>query len=323
MRRHRLIFTSLLVAVGAGRARAQCSPAVQRLVSDLDYSGARAATQAALKQNPADDAALHCMGAIYIAMDKPGDATGWFERAVKANDRVAAHHLWLANSLGEQAPNTSKLKLPFLARRIKSEFDRAAQLDSTSIDARHGLIQFYSRAPSVMGGSMEKAKEQAREIGRLNPMRGHIEMAALLQREKNVAEAERELIAAVAAAPDSVVASYSLAAFYQNVRRWPDAFAVYDSIMTALPGELMAHFQYGRAAALSAINTDRGEHELKLFIAQATDDIPSVTRSGAHMRLGTIYQRQGKPNLARIEYQAALSINPRNAEAKRALATLD
>ncbi len=319
---HRLILSSMLVAVGASRANAQCSPSVQRLVADLAYDQARAAEQAALKQNSSNDAALHCLGAIDMAMGKPGDAAAWFEKAIKANEKVSAHHLWLANSLGEQAPTMSKLKLPFLARRIKSEFDKAAQLDPVSIDARQGLIQFYSRAPSVMGGSMVKAKEQAHEIERLNPVRGYLAMASLLQREKNVDGAERELLAAVAAVPDSIVASYSLAAFYQTVRRWPDAFAVYDSIMTARPGELMAHFQYGRAAALSAINTDRGEHELKLFIAQATDSVPSVTRSGAHTRLGTIYALQGKRDAARAEYQTALSINPTNTEAKRALAAM-
>ena len=95
------------------------------------------------------------------------DAVGWFEKAVKANDKSSAHHLWLGNALGEQASHTNKLKLPFLARRVKGEFDKAVELDPRSWEARHGLIQFYSQAPGVMGGSMDKAKEQAREIGKI------------------------------------------------------------------------------------------------------------------------------------------------------------
>src|SRR5262249_27246071 len=145
----------------------------------------------------------HCMGRVYMAMDKSGDAVEWFEKAAKANDKSSEHHLWLANAIGDQAEHANKLKLPFMARRIKSEFERASQLDPTSIDARHGLIQFYSQAPGVMGGSMEKAKEQAIEILKLNGMRGHFEMAALLECEKDVAGAEREYAAALVAAPDS------------------------------------------------------------------------------------------------------------------------
>src|SRR4051812_14639400 len=125
-------------------AHAQCTPSVQKLLSDQKIDEARSAVDALLKKNPSDDAVLHCMGRIYMESNNSKDAVEWFEKAVKANDRVSAHHLWLANALGDQAEHANKLKLPFLARRVKAEFDRAAQLDPTSIDARHGLIQFYS-----------------------------------------------------------------------------------------------------------------------------------------------------------------------------------
>src|SRR5206468_2603554 len=122
-----------------------------------------------------------------------------------------------------QAEHANKLKLPFLARRVKAEFDRAAQLDPTSIDARHGLIQFYSQAPAVMGGGMDKAKEQALEIEKLNPMRGHLEMGALLMRDKDVAGAEREYRAAIDAAPDSAAGYTRLAGLYGGQKRYAEA----------------------------------------------------------------------------------------------------
>jgi tetratricopeptide (TPR) repeat protein len=304
-----------------GRADAQCTPAVQHLIDGLHFDQARAAVQPVIARNANDDAALHCMGDIHFAMGQPGDAADWYDKAVKANGKVALHHLWLANALGEQAPHTSKFKLPFLAKRVKSEFDAAATLDPTSIDARHGLIQYYSRAPSIMGGSMDKAKAQAAAISQLNPMRGHLEMAALLQHDHDVAGAEREFNAAVAASPDSVVAQYSLAAFYQSEKRWAEAFAIYDRVIAAMPGQLMARFQYGRAAAVSGLNMDRGESELKSFLTAATDSISATTRAGAHVRLGAIYERRGNQEEARAEYKAALAINPQNADAKKALAT--
>jgi tetratricopeptide (TPR) repeat protein len=321
MVRFSLTISALLVAVAVRGAGAQCTPAVQHLVDDLQLDRARADTKVAIARNAADDAALHCMGVIELAANDPGAAANWFDRAVTANDRVAAHHLWLANALGEQAPTTSRFKLPFLAKRIKSEFDKAAALDPESIDARHGLIQFYSRAPSIMGGSMDKAKDQARAIEKLEAMRGHLEMAALEQRGGDLTGAEQELDAAVAAAPDSAVAQYSLAALYQSEKRWPEAFAIYDRLIATMPGELMARFQYGRASALSGTNLERGASELKSFIAAAGDSVPAVTRAGAHDRLGTIYARQGQKDAARAEYQAALAINPRNAEAKKGLAS--
>ena len=147
---------TLIGGAGVRSAGAQCTPVVQHLVNDLELDEARADTKAAIARNAKDDAALHCMGTIALAANDPAGAASWFDKAVNANDQVALHHLWLANALGEQAPTTNRFKLPFLAKRIKSEFDKAATLDPGSVDAKHGLIQFYSRAPSIMGGSMEK-----------------------------------------------------------------------------------------------------------------------------------------------------------------------
>jgi Tfp pilus assembly protein PilF len=41
------------------------------------------------------------------------------------------------------------------------------------------------------------------------------------------------------------------------------------------------------------------------------------------MRIAMIYDRQSKKSEARSEYQAALSINPKNIEAKRMLEALE
>src|SRR5437763_1008258 len=98
-----LLPVSTAVLVAALSADAQCTPAIQKLVTDQKYDEARAETQALIAKNGSDDAALHCMGRVYVAMDKAGDATEWFEKAIKVNDKVSGHHLWLGNSIGEQA----------------------------------------------------------------------------------------------------------------------------------------------------------------------------------------------------------------------------
>jgi Tfp pilus assembly protein PilF len=99
-------------------------------------------------------------------------------------------------------------------------------------------------------------------------------------------------------------------------------FALYDRMIKERPDEILARFQYGRAAAISGENLERGERELKAWLSSAPSTAPIVTQSGAHMRLAMIYERQGKKDVARTEYQTALSINPKNAEAKKLLDAL-
>lgn len=317
-------FVSVLLTsvVPVSTAFAQCTTPVQRLITDQRYDDAKTEVRALLKRNEKDDVALHCMGRILIAQDNSKEAIGWFEKAIDANDKSSAHHLWLANSLGDQADHTSKIKLPFLARRIKGEFDKAAQLDPTSIDARHGLIQFYSQAPGVMGGSMDKAKEQAREIGKLSAWRGHYEMAQLLERDKNVAEAEKELAAAVTAAPDSTEPYLYLGSFYRRQKRWDDAVKTYDAGIQRRPDATGFHLNVAYTLNQAGQHLERGEQETRTWLANAPATASKLNQATAHYLLGQFAEKAGKKDVAKTEYQQALAIIPTHSDAKRALEQL-
>jgi tetratricopeptide (TPR) repeat protein len=303
-------------------ARGQCPAATQKLITDRKLDEAATEVRAALDKNGSDETALHCMGRVLLEQNKSGDAVDWFEKAVKVNDKNAQHHLWLGNALGTEAQKANKLRQPFLARRVKSEFERAVALDPTLIDARHGLVQFYTMAPGVMGGSSEKAREQIAEIEKLNPMRGHFERAVLAERDKDVATAEREFVAATKAAPDSATAFSTLGAFYRRQKKWPEAIAAYEHVLSVKPDAYNAHLSLGGIAVASGQNLDRGEREIKEWLAHAPKDAPILNVSIAHQWLGKIYETQGKNDAARAEYQLALSANPKNEDAKKALAAL-
>jgi tetratricopeptide (TPR) repeat protein len=309
----------LLVVPGVSLAQAGDRQRGVKLFEERDFPAARAEFTAALARDSRDATALYYMGRIAMAEERPGEAVDWFEKAVKANDSSSDYHLWLANALGQEAQRASKLRQPFLARRVKSEFERAVQLDPRSVAARRGLMDFYMIAPGVMGGSKEKAREQAAEIAKINRLQGRFATASIAQREKDLAAVEREYVAAAAENPDSAIAHLSLAAFYQSTQRWDEAFGVLDRLLAAQPGEVRGHYQIGRTAALSGRQLERGEQSLKLWMARPPDDATMVTRSGAHYRLGMIYDKQGRQDLARVQYEEALRINPRNEEARKSL----
>ncbi len=321
MRSSIALVPALVLAAVSGLS-AQCTPSVQKLITEQKYDEAKAEVQALLKSNGSDDVALHCMGMIYVS-EKPDASVEWFERAVKANDKSSAHHLWLGNALGEQASHTSKFKLPFIARRVKTEFEKAVELDPSSIEARHGLIQFYSQAPGVMGGSMEKAKEQAREIAKLSPMQGHIEMAALLERDKDMTGAEREYTAGLAAAPDSMRAPYNaLGNFYRRQKRYADAVAVYERLLKVHPDATNAHLLIAWNLRLSGEDIERAEREVKLWLSEPPKNASKQNLSFGHALLGDIYARRSNKDAARGEYQAALVLDPNNKDARKGIDAL-
>jgi tetratricopeptide (TPR) repeat protein len=188
--------------------------------------------------------------------------------------------------------------------------------------ARVTLAQVYALLPGFMGGSMDKARQQVAELAGISPLYGHVGAGFLAQREKNLAAAEREYESAIQVAPDSAVGYALLGNLYQRQERWNDAFGTYDRQLKRKPGELGAHFQIGRAAALSGQNLDRGEQSLKLWLATPPKDTRSVSFAGAHHRLGQIYEKKGRRDAARAEYEEALRINPKNEDARKSLAAL-
>jgi Tfp pilus assembly protein PilF len=321
MRTAPLFVASTLVAALSG-VKAQCPVSIRKLAVDQKFDAARAEVERLLKAKPADDSALVCMGEIYEREGKSGDAVDWYEKAVKVNDKDPQHHLSLAGALGTEAEKANKLRQPFLARRLKTELERAVALGPNLVDAHEGLMQYYTEAPGIVGGSIDKANEQAEIIAKLDPLRGHLARASIARHVGDGAKVESEYKAAIAEAPDSLSTSYMLGGFYESQKRWPDAAAVYERVITQRPTELMAHFYYGRLSALSGDNLERGEREMRYWIANAPPDAPMVTRSASHVRLGTILEHEGKRDAARVEYETALSINPKNADAKKRLDAL-
>jgi tetratricopeptide (TPR) repeat protein len=248
-----------------------------------------------------------------------------FERAAELDDRNAEYHLWLGRAVGSRALVASKFQQPFLARRAKSEFERAVQLDPSSVGGREGLLQFYLNAPGVMGGSLEKARQQAAEIGKVNTLRGHLASANIANREKEHTAAEREYRAAVTDAPDSSVASVALANYLQSSGRSDEAFATIDRALARHPADPALLFGVGRLAAASGRQLDRGEQALRRLLASGPADTAGAglpAPAVLHFRLGELLVKKGQKNQARKEFETALDLNPRMDAARKALVAI-
>jgi tetratricopeptide (TPR) repeat protein len=248
-------------------------------------------------------------------------AADWFEKAVAMNPKSAVYYDWLGRAYGNQAQHANKLRLPFLAKKVKNAFDTALSLDPNNLDVRDDLITYYLQAPGFLGGSREKAREMAVEIKKRNAYRGAIATANVCGRDRDTACVERELLGMASAYPDSAGVVASLAAFYGNQKQFDKAFAVLDTRLRSRPRELTTLYQLGRAASLSGQNLDRGEQALKAYLAGPPPE-NGPPPANAHYRLGLIYEKKGSTAQAREEYRTALQLNPNLEDAKKALAGL-
>jgi tetratricopeptide (TPR) repeat protein len=309
-----------LAAVPAALAAQSKALAEQcdRLENPTRWPQARAQVQAAAQES--GDAATFAQGCLAMADEKWDAAARAFERAVNEDGRSAVYHFWLGRAYGEQAQRANMLKQASLARKTKSAFDRAVQLDPDYLDAREGLMQYYLLAPGIMGGSVDKAREQANEVRKRNAYRGGLLAARIAAREKDWGAAAREYQQLATQYADSAAPWSALVLLHAQQQRWDEAFRSVDRWIAAQPGAMAAQYALGRTAAESGDHLDRGEQALRRYLGGYTPKPGEPSLGAAHWRLGMIHERRGQRDAARAEYQTAVSLDPKLKQARDALA---
>ena len=294
----------------------------ERQLNPTRWPDARAQAQAAVRAAPGSALAEFYLGCVALGADDGRKAEGYFEKAIRATDRSAAFHFYLGQALGSQALKANMLKQGMLAPKVKREFERAVALDPNFIPARQGLISFYLQAPGVMGGSPEKAAQQAVEIKRRDAYVGGFAVASVALQRRDTAAALREYEALATQFADSAAPHTNVIAFLLLQKRHDDAWRAADRVARGNEARPYAQYMIGRVAAESGKQLERGEQELRRYIARGTPPAGEPALANAHWRLGTILEKRGQREPARGEYQTALRLNPKLDGAKQALARL-
>jgi tetratricopeptide (TPR) repeat protein len=310
----------LLVATNPISLGAQDHARGVQLFESHDRVAARAEFSAALRENNRDARAHYYLGRLSLMENQPDAAVRHFKQAVQLDAKVSDYHMWYGSAMAQQVANASRLKQATAAGRVKAALERAVALDGGNIDARDLLVDFYSVAPGIMGGSAKKAREQAQAIARIDARRGHLALGRVAIAAKDTAAVEREMNAAIAAAPDSLQGYSALAAWYTRARKWPEAFAIMDRYVAKSPDDPYGAYGIARIAAESGQQVDRALKGITAFIANPPGDAAPPVLARAHVRLGQLLQHQGKRDEARAAFARALKLDARNNDAKKALA---
>ncbi len=100
------------------------------------------------------------------------------------------YHLWLGREYGQKASSVNPLSAASLAKKTKNEFEQAVKLDPANVQARADLSEYYTDAPSFMGGGLDKARDQAAQVAKYDEATSHWILAIVAEKEKNYTEAE-------------------------------------------------------------------------------------------------------------------------------------
>lgn len=266
-------------------------------------------------KDEAYEKARYYLGRIAFDQEEYSNAIDYFKDAIKKNDQSADYYAWLGNAYGVYTQNISKIRQGMVAPKIKKNYEKAVAIDPENLDAQWGLIEYYTQAPRMMGGSMEKATATANVILSFNKKEGYRALATVYQRDEKYIEAEKAFIELVAL--DSNYAT-SLGTFYQTREMYDKAFLHFEKMSASQPENTNAIYQIGRTSALSGLQPEKGIKSLETYMTLELQE-GSPSYAAAKMRLAMIYEKMGNKAKAKALYEASLNEDPKMQLAKEGL----
>ncbi len=228
------------------------------------------------------------------------------ERARNLDPHKALYHLWLGRIYGEKADRAGFLSAAGLAKKVRSSFERAVELDPQSWEARADLAEFYLEAPGIVGGGKEKAQAQADAIATLNPALAHWIAAHIAAKNHDSASAEREYRAAIAANQTLGRAWVDLAGLLLRNNRLDDMEQVLRNFQSA-PVEQHEALRDGASILLPREPRlcPSAARLLRRYLSAPVEECPAFK---AHDMLGQLLEKPGDRQAAADEYRAALAL---------------
>jgi tetratricopeptide (TPR) repeat protein len=317
----------LLIGIGVsvlnvGCAKKQTAPPVnvgQQLFDEGNFDEARTYYEGLLAKDSTDVDAVIYMTRIALNQDDYNTAIEWAEKGLELAPDSSKTHYWAATAYVVKVQRENAI---MLVDKVKSHIEKAVELDPSNVEARTFLAMFLVNAPPMVGGSREKAKEQAAELMKYDAYQGHLLMAQISAVEKDYDKAAGEFEAAAQMKPEDPDPYYRMGMMYQQTQEWDKAFAALEKALVTDPDARSALYQIGRTGVLSGENLDRAIECLQLYLEREPES-NAPTWANAHWRLGMLYEEQGKVDAARKEYEAALALDPEDKNAKGALEKLD
>jgi tetratricopeptide (TPR) repeat protein len=241
------------------------------------------------------------------------------ERAVAQYPQSAEAQFHLGNAYSSKAQAVGMLGAAMYAPKLLGAYEKAIALNPKYVEARFNLVQLYANAPPMMGGSEDKALDQAKAIKDIDPIMGHRAYAVIYAQQKKPDLARKEYLDAIREQPKSPKAHSYFGQYLANTEKnYAAAFAEFETALKADPGYMPAFYHLGRAAAKADTNLARGEESLKKYLAYVPKE-NEPTPANAHYYLGAVYEHEGKKVEARQSYLMALKLNPSFKDAVEAL----
>jgi tetratricopeptide (TPR) repeat protein len=256
---------------------------------------------------------------------KRKEAQERFEDAAELQPGHADNQVWLANAIFDRIDDVGMLSKMSMAGKGREAFEKAIALDSNNVGGRVGLARFFLGAPSIAGGSAEKAKAKGNELlalpGKRGEFQGHMVLAGVAANQSAWAEMTRHFTAAETAqgvGADPLTALRSHVSSLLNGKEDPQA---------AVP----VMVRYVKAAPADDMTALFFDGEVKRQTGKCAEALPRYDQvmvkvegaRGSRWGAAVCHDQLGHKDAARKNYQEFVRRFPDDPRAKQGRAALE
>jgi len=184
---------------------------------------------------PVDAAALNQQSISNLQQKKAKEAVEFAEQATKADPTKPEYFSQLGIALSQRMNEVNFMQMATMSGKLKKAFQKSVELDPNHVPGLIGLTRFYTNAPEIAGGSLEKGAEFAARVQQLNPFLGEIELGRVAEKSENYADALTHYEAASRLKPENAGLQYACGQQLARLDRKDEARARYTTALTLNP----------------------------------------------------------------------------------------
>ena len=297
-------------------------PEIQRLYDAGHYREAVEALEAAVSANRTEAPLQFWLGRCFYELRDYSRAISSFERATALEPNRSEYHDWLGRAYGRKAEE-SGLFATFssfaLARRTNREFQTAVRLDPANLEAERDYIRYLVNAPGIVGGSEERAQDQIQALATVDAVQADLARADLLATHRKFDEAGQKYMQVMAVKSARVGVYLEVAAYFADRNDAPHLDQAVDQAALAAQADPRIPYYRGIALVLNKKDARQAEQDFRNYLANVPESSDFPSHALAHEWLAKLYESEGKREQAIGEYQAALTLDPRNKALREAL----
>jgi tetratricopeptide (TPR) repeat protein len=225
------------------------------------------------------------------------------EKAVELDDSNAEYHYMLAEAYMANFQYAGLVRMPFIAPKVKAQLELAVKCDPGSTVYREALVTYYVAAPAILGGSYQKAHEQANEISKIDQYMGMLAHAGVYAEEGESDKAVNLYKKAIYSHPALWQAYHHFGNYYLGIQEIDAAIMMFKKYVEVAPNQAESYYQLGQAYQRKRMYSETID-----AFQKALERDPS--RTPLVFRIAQLHEFMGNKELAREQYQRYLSMVP-------------